>query len=159
MTALLLMLTLSAMALMSLQSAIYDIGTSRFYRVDALTSEYTMGGANASLSLAIKNPTGFDNFMEKHNYQILNTDISKNYFTEISNDTRSVFAPDTYTTSFKTISTAPENIGSIPGFNIGKYCIKKYNLTITGTLTHNQGKDKYMKTLRGVVLIGPLVCQ
>jgi len=157
MTALLMMLALSAMALMSLQSAIYDIGTSRFYRVDALASEYTMGGANASLSLAIKNPAGFDNFMEKHNYQILDTDISQ-YFTTTSNDTRSVFAPDTYTTSFRTISTAPENIGSIPGFNLGKYCIKKYSLTITGTLTHN-GNDQYMKTIQGVVLIGPLVCQ
>lgn len=170
MSALLILLALSAMGLMSLQSAIYDIGTSRYYRVDALASEYTMGGASASLALAIKNPAGFDNYLERHHYQITDADISP-YFTRSIGDPTSklssVFGPDTYKTSFKTISSAPENIGSVSGFEMGKYCMKKYSLKVTGTVSpcyadnkHKINcKDSYIKTMRGVVLIGPLVCQ
>lgn len=157
-TALMLLLTLSSVSLLRLNSLISEVGTIRYYRIDALVSDYTMGGANATLSLAIKNPAGFDGYLQRHNFTITNTEIS-NYFTKLNNDNTSVYAPDRYNGTFTTVSSAPENAGSVPGFAMGKYCMKKYYLTITGTLQQSGSTDSYVKTASGILLIGPLVCE
>ena len=156
-TALMVLLTLSSVSMMQLHSLITQVGTSRWYRVDAIARNFTMGGADAVLGLALKNPGGFENYLKTHNYQIDHMNKIAQYFTTLKNDSKSVFAPDDFTADFSLTTSAPEIISNVPGYEMGKYCMRKYYMKVTTTL--NQNNETYTKNMRGVMLIGPSLCE
>ncbi len=157
-TALGILLALSSVSFLRLNALISEVGTSRFYRIDALSSQFTMGGADAALGMAVENPMAFTGYLQGHNFRMSGAVISP-YFTTLKGDTTSVFAPDNYTTSFQLVTSAPEDAGGIPGFEMGKYCMEKYFVTVTGTLRNSNSSSQFIRTMRGVVLIGPMLCE
>ena len=166
-TALAILLTISAVSMMQLHSIITQVGTSRWYRIDALAGSFTMGGANAALGLAVKDPIGFENYLQAHRnpktgIMSMGQVAISQYFTTIKGDKKSVFAPDTFTTDFQLQTTDPDIINSVPGFAMGKYCMKKYYIRVTGRLIQanaDNSHSDYIKHMQGVLMIGPSLCE
>ena len=168
---LLLFLTLSGYVMLRLNSAIIQVGTSRWVQYDVMSRDFTIGGADGVLSIAVKNPLAFQYYMKAHNFTMNQDNLGSKFIgnTHYWNDAQSDYLFPTKrirgTFTFKTSS--PMIAGGVPGYEEGKYCYLKYLVNVKGELSQLNADGTIpakpnvlsVRHLIGSFLIGPVLCK